>query len=216
MRLYHFLAEKYALDDLKRKRLKLSRLADMNDPFELLGAALKTKRLRTAFSGYHADMDQRYGALCFCPTWTDPVVWSHYADRHRGMCFGFDVPKRMALPISYNAERLEIDIERQLAKDSRDTKLGLKLLTTKYSGWEYENEVRVVGRLNQSDPETGMYFCDFGPHLVLKEIVLGARSTLRRRDIVPLVPDGGVVIRKARLAFQKFSIVPQRNLKLWA
>ena len=108
MRLYHFLNEKYALDDLKRKRLKLSRLADMNDPFELLGAVLKTKQHRLAFRGYQADMDQRYGALCFCSTWSNPVVWSHYADRHRGISLGFNVPKRMALPISYNAERLEI------------------------------------------------------------------------------------------------------------
>lgn len=166
----------------------------MNDPFELLGAALKTKRLRIAFRGYQSEMDQRYGVLCFCPTWSDPVVWSHYADRHRGICLGFDVPKRMALPISYNAERLGIDIERELAKQSRDPNLGLKLLTTKYRGWKYENEVRLVARLNESEPETGLYFCDFGPNLSLREVVLGARSTLRSRDVAPFTPDSGVII----------------------
>jgi hypothetical protein len=35
MRLYHYLSEKHALDDLENKRLKIARIEDLNDPFEL-------------------------------------------------------------------------------------------------------------------------------------------------------------------------------------
>ena len=36
VRAYHFLPERYALNDISRNRIKVSRLEDMNDPFELL------------------------------------------------------------------------------------------------------------------------------------------------------------------------------------
>jgi hypothetical protein len=35
MRLYHFLSATNALDDLTRRRIKLSQIDDLNDPFEL-------------------------------------------------------------------------------------------------------------------------------------------------------------------------------------
>ena len=35
MRLYHYLPENHGLDDLKNKRLKIARIEDLNDPFEL-------------------------------------------------------------------------------------------------------------------------------------------------------------------------------------
>ena len=128
MRVYHLLPEHHALDDLRRRRLKVSRLEDMNDPFELLAASLKTKNHRSSLRGFKEDMDRCYGALCFSRSWTHPMLWSHYADKHRGICLGFDVPRNVALPIAYDAARLKVDIERQLAKGTRDTKLGLKLV----------------------------------------------------------------------------------------
>ena len=35
-RVYHLLAKEWALDDLDRRRLKIARFDDLNDPFELL------------------------------------------------------------------------------------------------------------------------------------------------------------------------------------
>lgn len=36
-------------------------------------------------------MSEKYGLLCFCETWQSPLLWNHYADRHKGICLGFDV-----------------------------------------------------------------------------------------------------------------------------
>jgi hypothetical protein len=217
MRVYHLLPEDRAFNDLKRRRLKVSRFDDMNDPFELLAVSLKTKRHRAALRGIKTEMDRQYGALCFSRHWRNPMLWSHYAAKHRGICLGFDVPKRLAQPVNYNADRLELDIERQLARSTRDIRLGLKLLTTKYAGWEYEDEVRAIVRLSEPDTETGFYFCDFGPQLALKEVIVGPRSLLSRSAVSAALSkkDVGVSLLKARLALKTFSVVLQLNSALW-
>lgn len=40
MRVYHFLDRKYGLDDIRRRRLKIATLDDLNDPFEMLAMTL--------------------------------------------------------------------------------------------------------------------------------------------------------------------------------
>ena len=137
--------------------------------------------------------------------------------QHRGICLGFDVPDKRVARVAYTRKRIGFDIERQIAKGTRDKKLGLKLLTTKYEGWKYENEVRVIVFLGERDSDTGFYFCDFGCHLVLKWVILGARSTLSRDHVAAALSetDRSVTIVKARLAFQTFSVVRQRNARLW-
>jgi hypothetical protein len=143
------------------------------------------------------------------------MLWSHYADKHRGICLGFDVPDRKVVPVTYDARRLEMDLDRQLARPGRDETLGLRLMTTKYEGWVYEDEVRVFVALAESDLETGMYFYDFGKDVVLKEIILGARSKLTRPAIAKVLSkdQGTPKIIKAKLAFDSFTVVPNRAVK---
>ena len=43
------------------------------------------------FDGYKAEVARRWGVLCFSEDKSDVLQWSHYADRHQGMCLGFDV-----------------------------------------------------------------------------------------------------------------------------
>jgi hypothetical protein len=140
------------------------------------------------------------------------MLWSHYADKHRGICLGFDVRDDMAHPIAYNATRLEYDLERQLSKDTRDEKLGLKLMTTKYDGWIYEDEVRLVVKLEEAEEETGLYFYDFGSELRLRQIILGARSNITRADVKAMLApeERGIPIIHVRLAFQTFRVVRNR------
>ena len=52
MRVYHFISAEYALDDLRKRRLKVSFLEDMNDPFELLGGSLKRPELSNSVQNF--------------------------------------------------------------------------------------------------------------------------------------------------------------------
>ena len=82
MRVYHFLPANFALDDIEKHRIKISEIDQLNDPFELWCVSQKDKRLRIGLQRYKEEMSKRYGMLCFSRHWHNPVLWSHYADKH--------------------------------------------------------------------------------------------------------------------------------------
>lgn len=210
MRLYHFLKEEHALDDLKRRRLKISRLDELNDPFELLGADLGDKTTRRAFQTMRAELAQQCGVLCFSRSWRSPVMWSHYADRHRGICLGFEVPTGKFATMNYDAKRLPDVLPKLLTGGSEAQEQAmLRLLTTKFSGWKYENEVRVFSSLETIDADTGYPFTDFNANLRLKTVILGPRCKHPVEEIAAQCRGRypGVKIVAARLAFRSFRIV---------
>ncbi len=84
MRAYKFLDKQFGLKSLYERRLKQSRIHGLNDPFELTPYDLTDPQLRQAFLKTRDDMKER-GMLCFSAEWSDPVIWAHYSDKHRGL-----------------------------------------------------------------------------------------------------------------------------------
>ncbi len=105
MRLFHLLPANWAVDDLVRKRLKISFLEDLNDPFEFFSLDTTDPIMHEALIRTRKDLAQQYGVLCFSRSWANPVFWSHYADKHKGIALGFEVPdvagKPQGIPITY-------------------------------------------------------------------------------------------------------------------
>jgi hypothetical protein len=100
MRVYKFLCEKYGLLALRERRIKISRMADLNDPFELLPLQQSNRRVREALHAVKLRASL-WGLLCFSASWHDPVIWAHYSDKHRGLCLGFDIPEDRYQKIKY-------------------------------------------------------------------------------------------------------------------
>jgi len=208
MRIYHFLSQEYALDDLKRQRLKVSRFADLNDPFELLGQDLSNKAVRLKFGKWKNEISDQYGVLCFSKTWRYPLLWSHYADKHRGICLGFDVPQPLLKKVKYRWERLLSDTEDDLKKERPNPRLAEALFCTKFADWKYEREIRVLLRLKDAVKEGDYYYNRFSENLDLKEVIVGPRCKVEKAKIEASIRNysGGVTITKARIAFKTFRV----------
>ena len=86
IRLYHLLKAEHAKSNIKNRRLKVSRFADVNDPFELMSLSVMDGSVRKAVREHKAAEDVNTGLICFSEDWTSPVMWSHYAEKHHGMC----------------------------------------------------------------------------------------------------------------------------------
>ena len=166
VRLYHFLSADHALDDIAQKRLKISQIQQLNDPFELWCVYQKDRRLRDALRAYKDQMATRFGVLCFSRHWHNPVLWSHYADRHRGVCLGFDIDSRSAKPVAYQSERPRLRIP-------PSTLDANQLLYTKFLDWQYEEEWRSWIQIDERDPATGLYFYNFDSCVRLREVIVG-------------------------------------------
>ncbi len=210
MRAYHFLTATNAVDDLKNRRLKISCLEDLNDPFELLSVELPDPELRKKFTQVKQGVAREHGVVCLSKNWSNPLLWSHYADKHRGICLGFDVPHSLACSVTYNGDRLALGIRNRLVKGSLDREFMLKLLTTKYKDWEYEDEVRLFADLTDPDPASGLYFKEFDVTLRLREIILGARCAIKVTELESYLQAEEVNLLHARLAFRSFRIVENK------
>jgi hypothetical protein len=217
MRVFHFVNEEFGLEDLRQRRLKIATLHELNDPFELFGINLADESLRRAFRAMKNQLASNRGLLCFSRNWNNPVQWSHYAAKHTGICLGFDVPDEHLSHVTYSRRRLVVQTESFRDPRQLDAKTAMQFLFTKYSHWRYENEVRSFVNLNDKDPVKNMYFADFSDQLRLTTVVVGAQSTITRAIVHSALGElsGKVKIFKARLAFQTFRVVQQRNQKLW-
>lgn len=218
MRLYHFLNEQYGLKNIRRRQLKIARINDLNDPFEFTGVSFGVKNLRDAFRKMKREMNEQRGVLCFSTKWKNPVMWSHYADKHRGLCLGFDVADKSVGSVSYSGKRLAVELEQ--LKSPRDLPVDYvtKLLFTKYTHWKYESEYRAFVTLEEEDEDTGLHFAEFSDRLTLRQVIVGSESSISRQQLSEALGDElqNVEQIKARLAFKSFSVVRQRNRALWA
>jgi hypothetical protein len=212
MRVYKILPAKYAIEDLNCRRLKIARLDELNDPFELMCCELPTPATREAYRRYKADLALKCGVLCFSRTWKNPVLWSHYGNKHRGICLGFDVPAESVVPVTYTVARP------QLPPNPADLSeaFSRQLRSTKYEGWKYEDEIRVfVGLDPTEEREGGYYYFGFCAHLQVKQVIVGPLCDVDATLNAAIKQHAGEVeILKARLAFRSFEVVKD-NRDFW-
>ncbi len=66
---------------------------------------------REAMGGLKDYLNEIWGLLCFSKGWENPVQWTHYSDKHKGLSFGFDVPHPdwLLAEVNYEDERLSVD-----------------------------------------------------------------------------------------------------------
>jgi len=213
MRAYHLMSERWGLEAIRRKRLKAARFSDLNDPFELLAADLTDRHQRSAFRRWKDEINERYGVLCFSANWRSSLLWSHYGDKHHGLCLGFDLPDEKVVRVRYQRSRMTV------SAGSLEEATVMRLLSTKSHEWQYEQETRIVVQLDEPDPQNGHFFVDFGiegKDLALREVVIGSLSSLTRRQLDDELENAGLPsasfeITKARLAFRSYSIVRDRR-----
>lgn len=215
MRLYQLGSAHYALQNVEQRQLKISRIDDLNDPFELLGAMQRDKDWRRAFAQAKNQIHTKDGVLCFSRSWRNPVLWSHYGDKHRGICLGFDVDDNVTIPVSYAADLLRLKLDKAKLHEPFSKQVANQLLTTKFKDWAYEEEVRILASLAKARCNDGLYFYSFAPNLVLREVILGPRCDTSIDEVRSLVQsfDPHVHVLKGRLAFQKYGVVEDRRYR---
>ena len=153
MRLYYFVATQYAVEDITKGWLKVSRFFELNDPFELYAGEQSDKAFRKKMRGWAKEINEQKRVLWFSKSWHDSLMWSHFGDRHRGVCLGFDVSDSIVKPIDYRPERLPLNEWKHLDLPNPPKDVTQHLLTTKFARWIYEKEQRVIVSLSGIKPE---------------------------------------------------------------
>ncbi|SDF29380.1 DUF2971 domain-containing protein [Bosea robiniae] len=190
--------------------MKIATIADLNDPFEWNWLTSKRPDVRNAITQTKKRMSADFGIICFSASWQNPVQWSHYADKHRGICLGFDVPKQYLAEIQYYPTR-------QVLNRSTPDAIRSLMIRAKYEHWRYEEEWRLFEALGGKTVENGLYFCDFSSRMKLQRVIIGPDCDVTEEVIRAGIGDTAnqIEVFKARRAFKSFKIVRQRNRDLW-
>lgn len=103
-------------------------------------------------------IDNEYRICSLCTDYTNRLMWSHYADGHKGFCIEYDFEKdteiyesALLLPVVYSRERVKFPWSVVYAEDKdapaiRQEAAYAKLhtLLIKDDIWEYEHEWRLI------------------------------------------------------------------------
>jgi len=215
MKVYHFTSDKYALDVIANQRMKVSRFDDLNDPFELYAVDLQDRQYTNEFIAFKQHMSERIGILCFSKSWRSPLLWSHYANRHKGVALECEAQDNIIHPIKYRKRRYTINIEKVRTGAERFNKEDIDAMwLTKYVQWKYEEEMRVL--LSKSDfyQENGIHFYNLGSDIQLRGIVLGPLCNISIKEIESRLPlNKKILVLKSRLAFHSFNVVKNVSFK---
>lgn len=215
-RVYHFCNKKYGLENIEKRRLKVSTFLELNDPFELLCHNTGDVVLRRQLHEFKKSVAATNGLICFSRAKTSPVQWAHYSERHTGLCLGFDVPEEFLSDVIYTGSRLNF---KRLAESPENWFKAQthEMFLTKFKHWSYEKETRMFGDLGIPDPESGLFFQSFNEMLVLKEVAVGINSDLTRADLSVALGDLNEQVDsyKVRPGFTKFQMVRNKDEELW-
>jgi hypothetical protein len=138
---------------------------------------------------------------------------SHYSDKHKGLCLGFDVKE--APRVEYTPTRL-IHAIGDAGRDLRVTVELIKVaLLTKFEEWSYERERRLFCDFeDQVSEPNGNFYHAFDDQVALREVLIGHRCKLSPKRVAQWVgsPMHDVTIIKVRPSFKEFKMVQQMSV----
>lgn len=150
---------------------ELERLSDKVD------AEPDHERLRAFARDLIRRQSETLGILSLSERWDHVLLWSHYADAHRGVCLRFLATDNTpffseANPVRYSEDRPVLNYYRQSIEDQVET-----ALMTKASFWTYEGEWRAFNY--RQGP--GVYSF---PPMLLTGVILGLNTPAAVSDAV--------------------------------
>lgn len=213
IRLYHLSTSEHAVSNIENRRLKVTRIRDLNDPFELMALNLREGEFRRVVKDFRATFDSQTGLLCFSEDWTSPVMWSHYASQHRGICLGFNVRRTTVHKVEYKDRRLRAELDDTVTVPTLTEEQKAMLMRTKCHEWKYEREHRRFILLDESILDNGLHFCSLDNDIHLAEVVLGAHCPEQVSKLRYITEELYTDVRvfRARLAWKHFKVVPKES-----
>jgi Protein of unknown function (DUF2971) len=212
MLLYYLTGLNHGLGNIALRRVKISRFADLNDPFELLAVDLKDRRHRKAFRETKEILNESKGLICLSKSWRNPLLWGHYAEKHTGIALGFEVSENLVAEVIYAKSPEVIPIDKRTDLPRLTEASVDRLLRTKFHDWKYEEEMRLFVKLDHETKESGMYFYDFSPSFQLCEVILGPRCEVPITSVRAIVEAyrPAVSVLQSRIAFSSFRVVENK------
>lgn len=118
------------------------------------GAIIKGREIFTTIEKMlNESLYSFFKVCCLCTNFKNKLMWSHYADSHKGLCIEYDfaggpINGNQPMPVYYSRIRPKFPWRAAIApspqEQSEATIHFMKALLTKDEAWSYENEWRIL------------------------------------------------------------------------
>lgn len=233
-RIYHYSSCQTTVNDIIAKHtLKFSNPLIFNDPFDcsekILNVTydpdlidktlkdfnynrkqrrkLKTSEIQAQQNSIMKEEREKFKICCFSKLNDNVLMWSHYAEKHRGICCGFEFPIDNKIftvaPVNYKNSINKLEGETELYK------IIYYWLTTKSDIWEYENEYRAI--INSRSLSSNFEIIEYDQNF-LKEIVFGCGLKTKEIDKIiselksKKIPLKNIELKRAQLNPETFNL----------
>lgn len=205
-RLYKYVPyNEHSLAILINKEAWFSPAHRFSDPFEFR-FALEEKHLDgvpiNIESVDNARKDSiKLGIFCLTETNDNILMWSHYADGHRGFCIEFERSETNELggatcvPVIYPEDNT---VPKFKLKELTERKAFSRLATTKAKLWVYEREWRMISR----DPGGGLYPIPGR----ISSIIFGFRMTPQSKTTIRNILGKDIIYLQAHQANDSYTL----------
>ena len=153
------------VDILINRRLYAAPFLSLNDPMEGRYIFRDGAQSKTAIRRIRSEDDLRIVSLS--RKWNSTLMWSHYADSHRGVVVGIELSDRThkVIPMQYVSELLRPNVDNSVER-------AIIALQQKHEFWQYEDEYRVILRNRKYVP------------IKIVEITLGLAVDKHMNDLI--------------------------------
>ena len=172
------------------------------------------------FEAYISSRLEGYGVYCLSKKSDDILMWSHYADSHKGMCLVFDaniISKYFSCqPVKYKSTYPSF----KECLDSKKYQINLApLILTKSKHWKYESEVRLIVEPESINEEAAKRLFKI-PSNALVGVIFGCESSYHDKEIIRevlKVKNKKVEFYDARKSSIEYSLVinPEKGILAW-
>ena len=137
-----------------------------------------------------SDFVDDFGVSCFSKMNNDILMWSHYADSHKGFCVGFHTDNN-----DYFSEVKQVNYEKnypKLLSSAPSNKIAETIMLTKSCHWKYEKEWRKIKMLKLPNGDQ-LRDIQHYPENILASVIFGAKMLPEsRKNLLNIITKKGI------------------------
>ncbi|MDK2826595.1 MAG: hypothetical protein PWQ44_1775 [Methanolobus sp.] len=163
-----------------------------------------------------SETDSYFRVYCFTQEKDNILMWSHYANNHKGICLSFrfypgddfnffklDSRMHPLYPVNYQND-LPKQVNFLINYEPRDL---LSFLFTKHTNWKYENEHRLI--IPTSDFNKGIYIKNFDKK-DLEGIIFGLRTPIKHMEKINKIIHKHYLRHGFKVNFYRAKAIPRK------